>query len=55
MKDWGDGPMGHVAPMNKSHYILLGAVVAALVIGAAYGDRIPVISTIYPKLPGSRA
>lgn len=35
--------------------MLLGVAIAGVLIGAAYGDRIPVISTLYPKLPGARA
>lgn len=30
-------------------------IAAAVIVGAAYGDRIPVVSTVYRKLPGSRA
>lgn len=41
--------------MNKNHWILLSVAVASLIVGAAYGDRIPVVKTVYPKLPGSRA
>lgn len=41
--------------MEKKHYILLGVAFAAMVVGAAYGDRIPVIKQVYPRLPGSRA
>lgn len=41
--------------MNKSHYILIAVALASLVVGAAYGDRIPVVKTVAPKLPGARA
>jgi len=30
-------------------------VFAALVVGAAYGDRIPVVGTVAKKLPGNSA
>jgi hypothetical protein len=30
-------------------------VLAAVIVGAAYGDRIPVVSTVAKKLPGSTA
>lgn len=39
--------------MKKSHVIAL--VVVAALLGAAYGDKIPVFNSVYPKLPGSRA
>lgn len=37
--------------MNKKHVIL--AVLAGLVLGAAYGRRIPGVSTVASKLPGA--
>jgi len=41
--------------MNKQNMIYAALVVASLVIGAAYGDRIPLVKQVYPRLPGSRA
>lgn len=41
--------------MNKQHVIYAAIIAAALIVGAAYGDRIPLVNKLYPKLPGSRA
>lgn len=35
--------------------VAVAAGVGLLVVGAAYGDRIPLVNKVYPKLPGSRA
>jgi hypothetical protein len=40
--------------MNKKYLIFAGAVFAALVIGSAYGNKIPLVSTVASKLPSAR-
>lgn len=39
--------------MNKKHVIL--ALLAGLILGTAYGQKIPVLPTIASKLPGAGA
>ena len=34
---------------------VLAVIAIAILVGAAYGDRIPLVSTLARKLPGSRA
>ena len=42
--------------MPKNPYVIYGAIaVVALIIGAGYGDRIPLVTALARKLPGSRA
>jgi hypothetical protein len=42
--------------MTKKEILVLSVVaVSAMILGAAYGDRIPLVKAVYPKLPGSRA
>lgn len=41
--------------MNKKHITLAVAAIALLIVGAAYGTKIPLIGMAAKKLPGSNA